>query len=142
MTRPAGGSTLPLLVFDGDCAFCTASIDWLARTFPGAFDTVPYQRADLRSLGLTAQECHARLQWLTDPSRSADQEGTSRSGAPAVAAVLRTGGRRRGGIVGAAARGIGAAASCPPLSWLAAAGYAVVAANRSRLPGGTPACAL
>lgn len=30
----------------------------------------------------------------------------------------------------------------PPYSWLAALGYKFVSANRHRLPGGTPACAL
>jgi predicted DCC family thiol-disulfide oxidoreductase YuxK len=30
----------------------------------------------------------------------------------------------------------------PPFSWLAEGVYRVVAANRQRLPGGTPACRL
>jgi hypothetical protein len=30
----------------------------------------------------------------------------------------------------------------PPVSWLAAGVYSLVAANRMRLPGGTPACAV
>ena len=33
-----------VLVFDGDCGFCTTSVTWLAEQFPEAFATVPYQR--------------------------------------------------------------------------------------------------
>jgi predicted DCC family thiol-disulfide oxidoreductase YuxK len=131
---------LPLVVFDGDCAFCTTSISWLARTFPGSFDTVPYQRADLASLELTAARCDAELQWLTDPTRPGDP-AVHRSGAQAVAALLRAGGRRRRGAIGTLARASGTLAAHPPVSWLAAAIYVAVAANRTRLPGGTPACA-
>ena len=134
-------TSAPLVVFDGGCAFCTSSVDWFARTFPGGFDTVPYQRADLAALELTAEQCHARLQWVTDPD-VLGVRGNHRSGAQAVAAMLRAGGRARGDVVGTAARLVGLLASHPPMSWGAAAVYAVVAANRTRLPGGTPACAL
>lgn len=129
----------PLLVFDGDCAFCTTSADLALRLFPDAFDAVPYQRADLPALRLSEAACRARLQWVD----AAATRGAARpisAGAEAVTALLRAGGRARGGPLGATARLVGAVAARPPLSWLAAAVYAVVAANRSRLPGGTPAC--
>ena len=141
MTAASAWTSAPLVVFDGGCAFCTSSVDWFARTFPGGFDTVPYQRADLAALELTAEQCHARLQWVTDPD-VLGVRGNHRSGAQAVAAMLRAGGRARGDVVGTAARLVGLLASHPPMSWGAAAVYAVVAANRTRLPGGTPACAL
>lgn len=130
----------PLVVFDGDCAFCTTGITWFTRTFPGAFDTVPYQRTELAALGLTEAQCHDRLQWLTN-RHQVGALGNRRSGARAVTAMLSAGGRARGGIFGAAARLLGAAGSYPPGSWVAAGVYAGVAANRMRLPGGTPACA-
>ncbi|WP_330185843.1 DUF393 domain-containing protein [Nocardia sp. NBC_01503] len=38
-------------------------------------------------------------------------------------------------------RAVGAIMLNPPISWLAAALYRLVAKNRHRLPGGTPACA-
>lgn len=131
--------TAPLVVFDGDCAFCTSSINWLVRNFPGSFDTVPYQRTDLDGLGLTEAQCRERLQWLTDPTRPG-VAGNRRAGAQAVTAILRVGGRARGGALGAVAGVVGAVGSYPPGSWVAAGAYAVVAANRFRLPGGTPAC--
>jgi predicted DCC family thiol-disulfide oxidoreductase YuxK len=131
----------PLVVFDGDCAFCTSGINRAMHWFPGSFDVVPYQRTDLAALGLTSAECRERLQWLTDPTKT-NSAGNRRTGAQAVTAILRVGGRQRGGAGGTAARIVGAIASIPPLSWLAAAAYWTVAANRSRLPGGTPACKL
>ncbi len=132
----------PLLVFDGDCGFCTTSVLWLERTFPGAFDTVPYQHAPLERLGLHAYECRDRLQWLGDPDAPNLTSRAREQGARAVGALLRVGGRRRGGALGATAAALGALAFVPPTSWVADVLYAWVAANRYRLPGGTPACAL
>lgn len=128
-----------VLVFDGDCGFCTTSVTWLADRFPGAFAVVPYQRTDLDALGLTARECDATVQWIGDVTAPVT---TRAEGAAAVGALLRTGGCGRGGLVGATARGLGLLAVSRPTSWVADAMYAVVAKNRQRLPGGTPACAL
>ncbi len=131
--------TRPLLVFDGDCAFCSTSVRWYETRFPGAFLSVPYQRADLDALSLTEDECHARLQWVGDPSApTASRE----SGARAVAALTRAGGRSRGGAVGWFWRVAATVTLVPPVSWLAEGVYRLVAANRRRLPGGTPACGL
>jgi hypothetical protein len=138
MTATTSGSP-PLLVFDGDCAFCTTSVHWYEKRFPGAFTAVPYQRADLDPLGLTERECHARLQWIGD---TRDPRGTRESGARAVGALCRTGGHARGGAGGALWRAAAGLTVVPPFSWLAEGLYRVVAANRQRLPGGTPACRL
>lgn len=43
----------PTLVFDGDCGFCTSSARLLERIGPDA-EIVPWQRADLDRLGITA----------------------------------------------------------------------------------------
>jgi len=131
--------TGPLLVFDGDCGFCTTSVQWLERRFPDAFGTVPYQHVDLEPLGLTAVECDAKVQWIGDVAAPLT---TRKEGAPAVAALVRHGGRSIGGALGAAWRAAGTVADTWPVTLLAAAVYDVVAANRSRLPGGTPACAM
>ncbi len=132
-------TTSPVLVFDGDCAFCTTSVLWLQKQFPDAFGLTPYQRTDLGALHLTAEECHAKVQWIGD---TADPVGSRREGHEAVAALVRTGGRARGGAMGRLWAAAGAVAVVPPVSWVAAGVYRWVAANRSRLPGGTPACAL
>ena len=127
----------PLLVFDGDCAFCTSSVRWLEARLAGSFRAVPYQWADLAVLGLTAQECHARVQWVPDER---DPSAGRRSGGAAVGALLVHGGTRRGGAVGSLTRAAGLLATAWPTAWAGEAVYRLVAANRSRLPGGTPAC--
>jgi hypothetical protein len=100
---------------------------------------VPYQRTDLDSLALTEPECRAQVQWIGDV---AEPVSSRRSGARAVGALLRVGGGEHGGIAGAAYRGVGALTRVAPTSWAAEGVYALVAANRHRLPGGTPTCRL
>ncbi|TFD82214.1 thiol-disulfide oxidoreductase DCC family protein [Cryobacterium fucosi] len=114
-----------LLIFDGDCAFCTTSVDWMRRILPAMPATAPYQWTDLAAFALTTADARSRV-WLVDGSR---QYG----GAAAVAALLRrqpSPGWRMLGWLG----------TVPPWSWAAAAGYRLVARFRHRLPGGTPAC--
>lgn len=129
--------TGPVLVFDGDCAFCSTSVRWLERTFPDGFRTVPYQWADLDRLGLTERQCSERVQWIGDAQ---SPRTTRQSGARAVCALLRTGGAARGGIVGRSWALAGVVAAIPPVSILSEGVYRLVAANRDVLPGGTPAC--
>lgn len=121
------GVDTPVLVYDGDCAFCSSSVRLLERLMRRRPEVIPWQRADLDALGLTATECAAALQWVA-PS------GERRSGAGAVAATLRHGGRGW--------RLIGRALDAPGLSRVAARVYAGIARHRHRLPGGTPACAM
>ena len=113
------------LVYDGDCAFCTSAVRWIPRLRLRADALVPYQETDLAALGLTASQCHDKLQWV----------GAERgSGHEAVARLLLNSGR----LWAVAGRLL----LLPPLSFVAALLYRLVADNRSRLPGGTPACAL
>ena len=132
-------TTLPVLVYDGDCAFCSMSVRWLGSRFPGSFEAVPYQYADLRALGLDARACHERVQWVDAVTLRRPSHET---GARAVGELLRRGGADRGGLFGAVSRGLGVLARTPPTSWLAEGVYLLVAANRRRLPGGTPTCGL
>lgn len=136
---PTSLITGPLLVFDGDCAFCTSSVLFLQRVFPDGFSAVPYQRVQLDRLGLTERECHERVQWIGDAQ--APRTSARESGARAVGALLRAGGRARGDLTGVLCAAAGVLPFVPPTSWAAEAVYRVVAANRTRLPGGTPACA-
>lgn len=129
--------TGPVLVFDGDCAFCSTSVRWLERRFPEGFSTVPYQWADLDRLGLSERECRERVQWIGDAQAP---RTTREAGARAVGALMRVGGMARGGVSGVVWTGIGILPFVPPASWVAGGIYRVVAANRNRMPGGTPAC--
>jgi predicted DCC family thiol-disulfide oxidoreductase YuxK len=119
----------PALVFDGDCGFCTASVIWLKRWCRPAARFVPWQELDLAAHGLTEAQVTRAVQWLP-----VSDSAPIRSGAQAVARLLL---RSRWPW-----RPVGLLMMLPPLSWLAAVGYRITAANRYRLPGSTPACAV
>ena len=119
-------NTLPVLIFDGDCAFCTSSAKKAERWF--RLDRVePWQFADLDALGLSAEQCMASLQWVS-------RDGGVSSGHLAIAAAMRS----RGAIWGV----VGRVLCWPVISQLGALAYRWVAKNRYRLPGGTAACAM
>jgi predicted DCC family thiol-disulfide oxidoreductase YuxK len=114
-----------LLIFDGDCGFCTSSVSWLGRALPAMPEASPYQWTDLERYGLREADAAARVWLVTD--------GHRHGGHRAVAALLTHQPR-------AILRFAGHLMLLPPFSWLAAAGYALVARYRYALPGGTPAC--
>jgi predicted DCC family thiol-disulfide oxidoreductase YuxK len=116
----------PILLYDGDCAFCTGCAHLLERIGPSAA-IVPWQLTDLAELGLTEKQAADAVQWVQD-------DGTVRSGHEAIAALLNTAGRIW--------KIIGRIILLPGISWMAAKIYRLVADNRYRLPGGTPACAV
>jgi predicted DCC family thiol-disulfide oxidoreductase YuxK len=115
----------PVLLFDGDCAFCTSCAQLLERIGPDA-EIVAWQLTDLAELGITEERATEAVRWV-------ESDGTVRSGHEAIAATLTA----AGGIWKVAGRTL----LLPGISWLAAKTYRLVAGNRHRLPGGTPACA-
>ncbi|MDX6605322.1 MAG: hypothetical protein QOF23_1831 [Solirubrobacterales bacterium] len=116
----------PVLIYDGDCAFCTTCARLLERIGPDA-EIVAWQLTDLAELGMTEERAAEAVQWV-------QVDGTVRSGHAAIAAVLQTAGRIW--------RIVGRVVLLPGISWMAARVYRLVADNRQRLPGGTPACAV
>ena len=116
----------PVLLYDGDCGFCTTSVRFVERRVPTNAKIAPYQFADLAALGTTESRASGELLWVAD--------GRVHGGAQAVARLLID------------ARGLwrplGLLLRIPPFRWLAAGVYHLVTVNRHRLPGGTPACAL
>lgn len=114
----------PLLVFDGDCGFCTTSANAATRWL-GLEHVEPWQFLDLASLGLTAEQCTAAVQWVA-------ADGTVLAAHDAVVAALRH--------AGGAWAFLGRVLALPGLHALAGLAYRLVAANRYRLPGGTAAC--
>ncbi len=117
----------PILVFDGDCGFCTTSARWLHRwvVTGGSTSIAPWQLLDLAGLGVTEDQCRAAVQWV-------GEDGQVVSGHAAIAATLRAG--------HPVWRPIGSLLMAPGFSWLAKHAYAWVADHRYALPGGTPAC--
>jgi predicted DCC family thiol-disulfide oxidoreductase YuxK len=115
----------PVLLFDGDCAFCTSCARLLKRIGPEG-EVVAWQVADLDELGITAAQAAEALRWV-------EADGTVRTGHEALAMALGT-------AAGSVWRILGRALLLPGISPLAAASYRLVARNRHRLPGGTPAC--
>jgi predicted DCC family thiol-disulfide oxidoreductase YuxK len=113
-----------VLVYDGDCAFCTSCARLLERIGADA-EIVAWQLTDLGTLGLTEEQAAAAVQWVPT-------DGAVRSGHEAIATTLKS----AGGIW----KIVGSAILLPGVSWLAARVYRLVAANRHRLPGSTPAC--
>jgi predicted DCC family thiol-disulfide oxidoreductase YuxK len=116
----------PVLLYDGDCGFCTTSVGFIERRIPTTAEVKAYQFADLKALGTTAARADREVLWV--------EEDRIFGGAQAIARLLID------------ARGmwrpLGLLIRVPPLSWLAAGVYHLVTVNRHRLPGGTPACAL
>lgn len=115
-----------MLVYDGDCGFCTTCVRVLEKIGPDA-ETVAWQLTDLGELGITEEQAADAVQWVQIDS-------TVRSGHEAIAAVLST----AGGIWKIISR----TALLPGISWMTAKLYRLVADNRYRLPGSTPACAV
>jgi predicted DCC family thiol-disulfide oxidoreductase YuxK len=114
-----------LLIYDGDCGFCTQSAKWCRRRFKRRVDVQPWQALDLARYGLTQQDTTTAAYWV-------DAAGRAHRGHAAVGRALL---RMRGGWPL-----LGLVILIPPFSLLARAGYGWVARNRSRLPGATDAC--
>ncbi|MEI2650863.1 MAG: hypothetical protein V9G12_01575 [Microthrixaceae bacterium] len=62
----------PVLLFDGDCAFCTASVNELLTSAPRAQRSSPWQQADLATLGVSEWACQESIQWFAAPGCAAD----------------------------------------------------------------------
>jgi predicted DCC family thiol-disulfide oxidoreductase YuxK len=116
---------MSILIFDGDCAFCTKSAAFITQRIRPSTDVQAWQSADLDALRLTPEQCSTAVQWVGD-------SGQIRSGAAAITAMLRE--------AGPGWSALGAIGELPGVRSLAAATYRVIASNRHRLPGGTAAC--
>lgn len=119
--------TRPVLVYDGDCGICTRCVSFVEQHLSQQIDIVAWQHADLAALKLSQAECEAAVQWVLP-------DGTVHSAHLAVAGLLRY----SGGLW----RVLGVVIALPLVRTIAAIVYRWIAANRDKLPGGTPACAM
>lgn len=125
----------PVLIFDGDCAFCTSSLHFGERLLgTDGWAAIPFQFAEMDALAeftagaATRERAEREILWITPT-------GQVHGGADAVARLLlRT--RRVPWVL------LGAVALLPGFRALTDVIYRLIAANRHRLPGGSPACAI
>lgn len=73
-----------MLIYDGDCGFCTRAAQWAHDHLKVRVQ--PWQSTDLVSLGLTQEQCESAVQWIS-PTED------SRSGGAAIAEALTHGPR-------------------------------------------------
>ena len=110
---PAG-----MLIYDGDCGFCTATARWAERRLSDDYQVVSSQQVDLASLGLSDEDV-IRSAWWIGPDGTRWDEHRSIAGAlgamsgpwPAVGRLLTLG----------------------PINPLARGVYRLVANNRYRI---------
>jgi predicted DCC family thiol-disulfide oxidoreductase YuxK len=116
-----------MLIYDGDCGFCTTSVRTIERFVRPDVRTVAFQQVDdLAALGVTQRRAEYEVLLV-------DAGGRVHGGAQAFAHLL-SGAGFRWALLGLPMR-------IPPFRWLAHGIYRLIADNRHRLPGGTPACA-
>ncbi|MEY2959874.1 MAG: hypothetical protein RLZZ01_2442 [Actinomycetota bacterium] len=114
----------PLLVFDGDCGFCTASARFAQRRL-GLEHVEPWQSLDLDALGLDEAACSTAVQWVAIDGRVVAAER-------AVSAAMVH--------AGWPWRILGSVLVLPGVRAVSGFCYRWVARHRHRLPGATDAC--
>jgi predicted DCC family thiol-disulfide oxidoreductase YuxK len=119
--------TTPTFVYDGDCSFCTTCARFVERRIPTRARVVPWQFADLESLGLTGEQCEEAVQWVAE-------DGSTAAGPDAIALLLRDAGR--GWRVAGGVLRVG------PIRSAAWPAYRWIANHRHLLPAGTAALSL
>jgi len=117
----------PLLIFDGDCGFCTSATNFILSRSSVELDAIPYQFANLQDYGLTEAQASAKVQFI--------YKGKTYAGHLALAHILLI-------QENVLLRLIGRVSLLPGVNLVSRAGYYLVAKYRHKLPGGTPACKL
>lgn len=119
------------MIYDGDCAFCSRTVDEITSRFAVLPEFVAWQDADLDRLSLTLDDALG-ASWLIIE----DQGRLERfRGAAGFTRLLRM--QPQFGV-----RYLGHLAELPLVRDAAAVGYQWVADHRHQLPGGTAACQL
>lgn len=128
---------MPLIIFDGDCAFCSRILNWALGHIEA--EATPFQSLGpdgLATFGLSERQAQESVWVLPGPlARPARLNTPKMSGAAACAELLRRSARPQWRLTG---QMMGA----PGVLTIAEWGYRIVAANRHRLPGGTESCCI
>lgn len=115
----------PTLVYDGDCGFCTSSARWIERRLDPDVRVEMWQALDLDVLGLATDD-------VTTAAYFVDPDGSLHRGHAGIGRALQH--------MALPYRVIGWVMQRPPISWIAAPIYRLVATYRHRLPGATDSC--
>ncbi|MDB4018655.1 DUF393 domain-containing protein [Aquiluna sp.] len=115
-----------LLIFDGDCAICSTSARVLKKMIKDRIAIKPYQRLDLAEYGLSSELTSKAVYYIS---------GKKRYVAAAAMAQVLIDSKTIWAVAGWFIK-------LPLIRTLAKRVYYVIAANRHRLPGGTPECQL
>jgi predicted DCC family thiol-disulfide oxidoreductase YuxK len=118
----------PVMLFDGDCAFCSSCARWLTARVPGPVSLHPWQWTELDPLGVTVDEVDAAVVLV-------DVTLTRTAGPEALAGLFRS--STSGGW-----RALGRVLALRPTLAAAWPLYRLIARNRHRMPGGTAQCSL
>lgn len=121
---PASG---PILIYDGDCAFCSSTVRVLEKRIRRHPPCEPWQWLDLDDYGVSREQCERAVQFI-------DDRGRVHSAERGIAHVLIHGGK--GWAI------LGRAMLVPGFVHVAGAVYRWISKNRHRMPGGTTQCSL
>ena len=116
-----------LLIYDGDCGFCTTSAKWYARRAGDRARIAPWQALDLGDVGLTEDQATTSLWFRRD-------DGELFDGADGCAAAMKA--------TPAPWNVLGHLLALPGVIHVARLIYPIIARNRHQLPGATDACRL
>lgn len=123
-TAETESAALGLLIFDGDCGFCTTAARKFGDFADGSATVMPWQALQLDEYGLTESDVSAAAFWV--------QNGNTYRGADAIARCLQA--------CRSPWSAVGTVMAKPPVVWLARLVYPIIAKYRHRLPGATNAC--
>lgn len=118
-------SKTAVLIFDGDCGFCTSTANYIKKNSSTPIEIHPWQWVQLSDFSLTKEQASAKVQVFVG--------GKTFAGHRAFAKLLRVQNQWWFKV-------LGGLMVTPPLSWGARVAYFCVAKYRHKLPGGTPAC--
>jgi predicted DCC family thiol-disulfide oxidoreductase YuxK len=119
------GQIKPVLIFDGDCGFCTTTASYIRQNSSTPIEIHPWQFIDVTKYGLTQEQTMDRVFVV---------EGVKTFGGHrAFAKILLL---QKNPLL----KIVGALVMYPPISFFARPAYSLVAKYRHKLPGGTPAC--
>ena len=117
----------PILIYDGDCAFCSSTIRVLQRFMKSHPPMEPFQFTQVANYGLTKHECATEIKFV-------DFDGKIHGGEAAFKRLFF----ETGGVW----RFLGGFLAMPLVRQASGLVYRWVAKNRHSLPGGTPTCSL